>query len=463
MSSRTWKCPRGGRTLAAASLLAACGAAAADPGYDVAAVKAAAEQQAARDADAALALYEDLHAHPELGYAETRTAGRLAREMRALGFEVGEGVGKTGLVALYRNGDGPTVMVRTEMDALPKEEETGLPYASRDKQVWRFNGRETFVFHGCGHDTHMAGWVGTAKALVALKDRWHGTLMFVAQPAEEGGGGAKAMLADGLFTRFPKPDVAFAWHNTGEPFGFYYRPGITSSSVDSFQIRFHGRGGHGSSPDKTIDPVLMAARFVVDVQAVISREKDPGAFGVLTVGSIDTGPLGNNIPDSAIVRGATRAQDAAVREKFIEGIERTAGAEAAMAGAPAPEIELKRGYSPVVNDAALTERIAAVFRAAFGDEARPMPAPMSGSEDFSEYGLAGVPSFFFLVGAYEPQRVLDAKQAGEVLPVAHSSRYAPAAAPTIRRGVVATTLAVVAAMHAAPPASNPIDRSGTTP
>ncbi len=409
--------------------------------------RAAVEALAARDAAAVFALYKDLHAHPELGYMETRTAARLAKEMRALGFDVTEGVGKTGVVALYRNGAGPTVMVRTELDALPKEEETGLPYASRDQQVWRFNGKETFVFHGCGHDTHMAGWVGTAKALLALKDRWHGTLMFVGQPAEEGGGGARAMIADGLFTRFPKPDAAFAWHNTSEPFGLYYRPGIASSSVDSFQIRFHGRGGHGSSPDKAIDPVLMAARFVVDVQTVISREKDPAAFGVLTVGSIDTGPLGNNIPDTAIVRGATRAQDGTVRDKFLEGIERTARAEAAMAGAPAPDVEIKRGYSMVVNDAALTERTASVFRAAFGEQAKLMPAPMTGSEDFSEYGLAGVPSLFFMVGAYEPERVEAAKRAGEVLPVAHSPKYAPAAEPTMRMGVVATTLAVIDAMQ----------------
>src|SRR6516225_377362 len=221
------------------------------------------------------ALYKDIHAHPEIAFQEEKTAAKLAAEMRAIGFEVTEKVGKTGLVALYKNGDGPTIMVRTELDALPMEEKTGLPYASRDKTIWQ--GRETFVAHSCGHDIHMASWVGTAKTLVGLKDQWHGTLMFIAQPAEEIVSGAKAMLADGLFTRFPKPNFGFALHANGV-FAYgtvLYRAGIGSSNADGLYIKFHGRGGHGAAPQATIDPVMMASRFVVDVQSVISREKDP--------------------------------------------------------------------------------------------------------------------------------------------------------------------------------------------
>src|ERR1700737_976649 len=242
------------------------------------------------------ALYKDIHAHPELAFEEVQTAARLAAEMRALGFEVTEKVGKTGLVAIYKNGDGPTIMVRTELDALPMEEKTGLAYASRDKTNW--NGRETFVAHSCGHDIHMASWVGTAKTLVGLKDQWHGTLMFIAQPAEETVSGAKAMLADVLFTRFKKPDFAFALHDGPFAYGtISYRVGIGSSNSDSLFIRFRGRGGHGAAPQSTIDPVMIAARFIVDVQSVISREKDPTEFGVVSIGAIHGVPAGNIIPD----------------------------------------------------------------------------------------------------------------------------------------------------------------------
>src|ERR1700704_6008020 len=222
---------------------------------DVISLKAAIESSVASNYAALDALYKDLHAHPELAFQEVKTAAKLAAEMRALGFEVTEKVGMTGLVAIYRNGDGPTIMVRTELDALPMEEKTGLAYASRDKTVW--NGVETFVAHSCGHDVHMTSWVGTAKTLVGLKDRWQGTLMFIAQPAEEIGAGAKAMLADGLFTRFKKPDFAFALHDGAFAYGtINYRVGIGSSNSDSLFVRFRGRGGHGAAPQATIDPVM---------------------------------------------------------------------------------------------------------------------------------------------------------------------------------------------------------------
>ncbi|RYH12603.1 MAG: amidohydrolase, partial [Alphaproteobacteria bacterium] len=233
-------------------------------------------------------LYKDLHAHPEIAFQEVKTAARMAEEMRKLGFEVTEKIGKTGVVAIYKNGPGPTVMVRTELDALPMEEKTGLPYASKVKTEW--NGRETFVAHSCGHDIHMASWVGTARTLLAVKDQWKGTLMFVAQPAEEGTSGAKAMIADGLFKRFPLPDYAFALHTSPSPYGHVgYRIGAITSNSDSMEITFKGQGGHGSAPDKTIDPIAIAARFVTDVQTVVSREKDPAEFGVVTVGAIQGG------------------------------------------------------------------------------------------------------------------------------------------------------------------------------
>src|SRR5882757_6346507 len=247
---------------------------------DVAKLKAAIEASFEADYAKLDALYKDIHAHPELAFAEVKTAAKLAAEMRALGFEVTEKVGRTGLVAIYKNGDGPTIMVRTELDALPMEEKTGLDYASRDKTNW--NGREVFVAHSCGHDIHMATWVGTAKTLLGLKDQWRGTLMFIAQPAEEIVSGARAMLAHGLFTRFPKPDIALALHDGPFAHGtVFYRSGVGSSAADGLEITFQGRGGHGSAPHTTVDPVAIAARFIVDVQSVISREKDPTEFGVV--------------------------------------------------------------------------------------------------------------------------------------------------------------------------------------
>lgn len=419
--------------------------------FDAAATKTRIDAQLDRDYPQLDALYKDIHQHPELGFQETRTAALLAKQMRALGFSVTEHVGKTGIVAIYKNGDGPTVLVRTELDALPVEEKTGLPYASKARQLWQ--GKETFVDQACGHDTHMAAWVGTAKALVAMKEQWHGTLMFIGQPSEEaavdGVSGAKAMLDDGLFTRFPKPDVGFAFHNFPLPYGVYYRAGVLTSSSNDLSVTFHGKGAHGSMPQESIDPVLMAARFVEDVQSVISREKDPSAFGVITVGSIQAGNAPNVIPDTAVLRGTIRSFDPAVRDKMFAGIERTARAIAQMSGAPAPEVSVHGGvnYQSVVNDAGVTQRAAAVFKAAFGDKAKELPAPMSGSEDYSEFILAGVPSMYFAVGGYPPERVAEAKKKGEALPVNHSALYAPVPEPTIRTGVEALTLAIVSALQ----------------
>jgi amidohydrolase len=411
---------------------------------DVAKLKTAIEASVENDYPKLDALYKDIHAHPELAFQEVKTAAKLAAEMRAIGFEVTEQVGKTGLVAMYRNGAGPTVMVRTELDALPMEEKTGLPYASRDKTTWQ--GRETFVAHSCGHDIHMASWLGTAKTLVSLKDQWHGTLMFIAQPAEEIGAGAMAMLWDGLFTRFPKPDFALGLHDGPFPYGHInYRVGVGSSNSDSLAIKFHGRGGHGAAPQQTIDPVLIAARFIVDVQTVISREKDPIEFGVVSIGAIHGGTAENIIPDEVVVRGTIRSFKPEVRAKMAAGIERTAKAVAAMSDAPPPDISITEGAKAVMNDPALVATAEKALKAAFGDKFRTSP-PVTASEDFSEFADSGVPSMFFHIGVYEPERVAAALNGtAPPLPPNHSPLFAPVPKPTIQTGVEAMTLAVLSA------------------
>ena len=387
-------------------------------------------------------LYKDIHAHPELGFQETRTAAKLAAELKTLGFEVTEGVGKTGIVGLYRNGPGPTVMVRTELDALPLAENTGLPYASKMKQMLR--GSETPVMHACGHDIHMAAWVAVASVLLDLKDQWSGTLVFVGQPAEEGGGGARAMVTDGLFTRFPKPDYGFALHVGPGPYGYVaYKPGVINSTSDSFSITFNGKGGHGSRPHTTIDPVMMAGRFIVDVQSVISREKDAARFGVVTVGSVNAGNAGNVIPDSATLRGTIRSYDEQTRKKMIDGVQRTAKAVALMSAAPEPEIRVAAGAKAVVNDDALTARSGSVLKAAFGDKARLLPEPGSASEDYSEFVIAGVPSFYFGIGGLDPKALAEAQANNVAVPGNHSPEFAPVPEPTIRTGVQAMSLVVL--------------------
>jgi hippurate hydrolase len=408
---------------------------------DVARLLAAIEKSVETDYPELDALYKDIHAHPELAFEEVKTAAKLAAEMRALGFEVTEKVGKTGLVAVYKNGDGPTIMVRTELDALPMEEKTGLAYASHDKTDWK--GSDTFVAHSCGHDIHMASWIGTAKTLVGLKDQWQGTLMFIAQPAEETVEGAKAMLADGLFTRFKKPDFAFALHDAPIPHGIVlYRLGIGSSNSDSLYVKFRGRGGHGASPQATIDPVMIAARFIVDVQSVMSREKDPTEFGVLSIGAIHAGTAENIIPDEALVLGTIRTFKPAVRAKMLAGIERTAKAAAAMSDAPAPDIKITEGAKAVMNDPAVVAVAEKALKAAFGDKLRMSP-PGTPSEDFSEFANAGVPSMMFNIGVYDMERWTAANNAGAPLAPNHSPQFAPVPKPTIETGIRAMTLAVL--------------------
>ena len=293
----------------------------------------------------------------------------------------------------------------------------------------------------------MASWVGTAKTLVDLKDQWHGTLMFIAQPAEEIVSGAKAMLADGLFTRFPKPNFGFALHANGA-FAYgtvLYRVGIGSSNADGLYVKFRGRGGHGAAPQDTIDPVMMAARFVVDVQSVISREKDPTEFGVVSIGSIHGGTAANIIPDDVVLAGTIRSFEPDVRAKMLAGIERTAKAVAAMSDAPEPEIKISPGggAKAVINDPGVVATAEKVLKAAFGDKFRPSP-PVTASEDYSEFINAGVPSMFFNIGVYEPERIAAAREGpGSQLPSNHSPLFAPVPKPTIQTGVEAMTLAVL--------------------
>ncbi|MBJ6121981.1 amidohydrolase [Sphingomonas mollis] len=407
--------------------------------------RAAIDGQIGKDYPALDALYRDLHAHPEMGFQETRTAAVLAKRMRALGFTVTEKVGRTGLVALYRNGAGPTLLVRTELDGLPMEEETGLPYASRAEAT--FEGKQTFVAHSCGHDVHMTAWIGAAQALLAMKDRWKGTLMFVAQPAEEQVSGAAAMIEDGLFTRFPKPDLGIAVHVGSNEVGtVIVKDGIVSSNSDSVEVVFNGRGGHGSMPSATIDPIVMGARFVTDVQTVISRQKDANAFGVVTVGAFQAGTVANIIPDKAVVKLSLRSFDADVRKLLLDGVTRTAQASTTMAMAPAPTITRLHGTAAVVNDDTLAARLATALSAAGGDRIRHVPASQPGwsaSEDYSAFIDAGVPSVYLTIGGYEKERLADWASKGQPVPSNHSPYFAPDHDPAIRSGIRTLTLAAL--------------------
>jgi hippurate hydrolase len=423
------------------------------PAFDVASVTRTINGVLDQDYPKLDALYKDIHNHPEVGFQENRTAGLLAADMRKLGFQVTEHVGKTGVVAIYRNGPGPTVLIRTELDALPLEEKTGLPYASHAQQT--VAGKLTFVDHACGHDAHMASWVGTAEALIALKNQWHGTLMFIGQPAEESIDGAKAMLADGLFTRFPKPDYAFAAHVGPSAFGTVsIKDGMESSNSDAVDVVFNGRGAHGSMPDKSIDPIVMGAHFVSDLQAVISRQKDPQEFGVITVGSFQSGTVENIIPDKAELKLTLRSYSPSVRQVLLEGVTRTAKAVSAMANAPEPTITYLHGTASVKNDSALAARANTVLTAALGAHNVtfiPATAPgITASDDFSEFVDAGVPAVFFGIGADDPKMLAEYQAAGKPVPVNHSPYFAPVPEPTIRSGVIVLTLAVMMVAGGAP-------------
>jgi hippurate hydrolase len=381
------------------------------------------------------ALYKDLHQHPELGFQETRTSAELATRVRALGYAVTTGIAKTGLVALLRNGPGPTVMLRTELDALPIEEKTGLPFASKATTI-NAAGVSVPVAHACGHDLHMAAWYGTAKVMAQRRSRWHGTLMLVGQPAEELGDGAAAMLADGLFTRFPKPDFAIGMHDEPTmPAGLVgYHSGYFRATVDTVEIVIFGRGGHGARPQSTVDPIVIAARSILGIQTIVSRETDPLSPAVVSVGAIHGGTAANIIPDQVKMLITVRTYDQKVRDHILAALKREVDGEAAAADAPTPpSVKVLDSADAVYNDPALTTRLAAALHRDLGaDSAHEMPSQMT-SEDFSAYGRAGVPSVLLHIGAVDPA----ALASGRILPGVHSPYWAPELEPTLRSMVAA--------------------------
>ena len=392
-------------------------------------------------------LYTHLHSHPEIAFQEEQTAARLASELKKLGFEVTMKVGDTGIVGVFKNGPGPTILVRTDMDALPVTEKTGLPYASkvriRDKE-----GRDVGVMHACGHDTHMTCWVGAARVLTQLKDHWKGTLVFIGQPAEEIGSGARRMLEDGLYTRFPRPDYCLGLHGSANlPVGtIAYSEGLLMANVDSIDITVLGKGGHGSAPHMTVDPIVLAARIVLDLQTLRSREIDPQEGAVVTVGSIHGGSKHNIIPPEVHLQITVRSYKDEVRKHLLEGIERIAKAAAVGARAPEPVIKLRDSeFTPALyNDPELAKKTAAMFRANFGEDKVKITPPVMGGEDFARYGKAGVPIFFWFLGTIDHDRYAQSKKAGGTpLPTMHSDYYYPTPEPSIRHGVASMSLAVM--------------------
>lgn len=394
------------------------------------------------------ALYTNVHAHPELSMQETRTSGLAADRLRAAGYEVTTGIGKTGVVGLLRNGNGPTVMLRADMDALPVEEATGLPYSSKVKAVDR-QGRTVPVMHACGHDMHVAWLVGAATLMAQAREAWRGTLMAVFQPAEETAEGAQAMIDDGLFERFAKPDVVLGQHVMVGPAGTVGgRAGVITSAADSLQIRLFGRGAHGSMPQASIDPVVMAAATVMRLQTIVSREVAAAEAAVVTIGALQAGDKENVIPDEALIKLNVRSFDEGVRKRVLAAIERIVNAEAAASGAPRPpEITPLDRYSLVVNDPGASERVVTAFRRHFSSDQVVETGPASASEDFGSFGAEwGAPSVFWFVGGIAPDRYAKAKAEGRLneIPTNHNPRFAPVIHPTLQTGVEALVVAAQA-------------------
>jgi hippurate hydrolase len=398
------------------------------------------------------ALYKDVHSHPELSMQETRTAALAADRLRASNYEVTAGVGGTGVVGLLHNGDGPTVMLRADMDALPIREATGLDYASTLEATDQ-DGKSVPVGHMCGHDMHVAWLVGAAALLSLAREAWHGTLMVVFQPGEETAQGARAMIDDGLFRRFPKPAVVLGQHVMLGPAGTIAgSAGPITSAADSLQIRLFGRGAHGSMPQASIDPVVMAAATVLRLQTVVSREVGATEAAVVTVGVLHAGTKENVIPDEAIIKLNVRTFDEGVRKRVLAAIERIVKAEAAASGAPRPpEITPLDRYPLNVNDASASERIAAAFRAHFSVARVRHTGPAPASEDFGCFGGEWrVPSVFWFVGGTDPASYAEAKEAGRLneLPVNHSPQFAPVIHPTLRTGIEALVVGSLAWLSA---------------
>ena len=384
-------------------------------------------------------LYLDLHQTPELSTLEANTSTKLAAIVRDLGYSVTDHVGGYGVVAILKNGPGPTVMFRTDMDALPVEEKTGLPYASR-VHMKDITGDTVPVMHACGHDIHMSAWIGTATIMAKARDRWSGTLIMVAQPAEERVLGAKAMIKDGLFTRFPKPDFAIGLHDWATmPAGTVGAAnGPAMASSDSINLTIYGKGGHGAWPQQTIDPVVIAARVVLALQTLISREKDPIEPGVVTVGAIHGGAKANVIPDQVDLQISVRAFNPKVRNQLVFGIFRIAKAEAAAANAPRePEMKVIESTQAVHNDPKLFARLMPVLGRTLGEKNVQTIPPVTGSEDFSEYLAEGIPGFFMAAGAVPSQKWTAAQGDITKLPSLHSALFAPDYNPTIQTAVAA--------------------------
>jgi amidohydrolase len=409
----------------------------------LASLTASAQAPTAKEVDSAYpdahALYLDLHQNPELSGHETQTAQKLAARLRSAGYDVTEHVGGTGVVAMLKNGAGPTIMLRTELDALPVEEKTGLPYASK-VHAKDDSGRDLPVMHACGHDLHMAAILGTAEIMARSKNTWHGTLILIGQPAEETISGADGMVKDGLFTRFPKPDVAVALHVGNElPAGMAsITPGIYNTNADSLRITIYGKGGHGSMPQATIDPIVIAARTILTLQTIVSREIKPGEMGVVTVGYIHAGLKNNIIPEQAEMGITVRTYKQDVRKQILAAITRIARAEAAAGGATRePLVERYEGTDAVYNDPALAERLRAPLEAALGKKNVITEGPVTPSEDFSYFIAQGAPGFYFSLGGADPGKYAEAKASGTRLPSNHSPLFAPDVDPALRAGIAA--------------------------
>jgi amidohydrolase len=395
------------------------------------------------------ALYQDIHAHPELAFAEHRTAALVADRLRDLGYQTTTGVGGTGVVGVMANGEGPVVLLRADMDALPVLEETGLPYASTARGS-AGDGRDVPVMHACGHDMHVTCLLGAAAELAAGSPSWHGTLLLVFQPAEETGEGARAMIDDGLFDRFGVPSVVLGQHVSPIPAGLLgLHAGPAFAAVDALRVVLHGRGAHGSRPETSVDPVVMAAATVLRLQSIVSREVGPADSAVVTVGSLHAGTTSNTIPDQAELLLSLRTFDEGVRAKTMAAIERIVRAEAAASAAPAdPEIITTAAFPPVVNDPQACARLTEAFNEGVGPGLVLDPGPAHASEDIGLLATAaGAPCGYWLLGGADPAHfanitsLADARAVVDGLPSNHSPLYAPVIEPTLRTGVTALACA----------------------
>lgn len=416
------------------------------------------EKVAMSELPSLLSIYKDIHSHPELSGHEERTASLVAKELRAAGCDVTENFGKYeqpnlrcyGVVGVMKNGSGPTVLVRTDMDALPVHEETGLPYASA-VTTKNDEGREVSVMHACGHDAHMAAFIGTARALQRMKDHWSGTIIFVGQPAEEAIGGARAMLKAGLYNRFGKPDFALGFHDKAdlETGHIGVTPGYTYANVDSVDVTVRGTGGHGAYPHRTKDPIVIAAEMINAWQTIASRENNPLDPIVVTVGSIHGGTKHNIIPDDVKMQLTVRTYKPEVRERVLKAIDEIAKGITSAAGVPSdrgPIVTVLKEHTPsTYNNPDLTKRLIAVWKKTLGDANVDIVDPTMGGEDFSEYSLPdhSIPAVDFHIGAVDPEKIAQFKQEEKELPTLHSSKFAPAPEPTIKVGIMGMTSAVL--------------------